>query len=379
MFTQSFTHHTRFGFALIMAVLIGLPAASALADKSDNNGKSDQGKHSARSAQTQTPRSNSQAGQSDKGRAYQSNDQATNRQDSGSRWNSGSRPATNSGKSSTYQPLDNRRTATAPDTNYTRPGNQRDNNRTATAPDTNYGRNYNPGPNVGKRSGDVSINTRINVNNRDQANRPKGYTPPTYRGGQYYYSTRPSNTGYRYGHWVFNNYDPAFNRRSAYFYFGFFPYMETVRIHIAPYLTISYVKRTTGNYRNGYYLSSNTELDYALSDIRDAWLNGRADLIGRHISSYQTIAVLLDGSYDYSLDASDYNDMTADAIDKIQTVSFTWQETRERANGDFTAFGKHVYRDDSGRTKTVYVSYTLRRDGGDYTIVEVGSSDRPLY
>ena len=55
MFTQSFTHHTRFGFALMMAVLIGLPAASALADKSDNNGKSDQGKHSARSAQTQTP------------------------------------------------------------------------------------------------------------------------------------------------------------------------------------------------------------------------------------------------------------------------------------------------------------------------------------
>ena len=199
-----------------------------------------------------------------------------------------------------------------------------------------------------QESADISINTRTNVNNRDHVNSPKGYTPPVYRGGQYYYSTRPGNIGYHYGYWVFNNYNPAFNCRSAYFYLGFFPYMETVRIHIAPYITMIYIQRPMGSLQQRVLPVEKCELansDYALSDIQNAWLDGRADLITNHMDSGQTIAVLLDGNYDYSLTATDYYDMTADAIDKIQTVSFTWQETRERTNGDFTAFGKHAYRD----------------------------------
>ncbi|MCX6343865.1 MAG: hypothetical protein NT018_02180 [Armatimonadetes bacterium] len=70
--------------------------------------------------------------------------------------------------------------------------------------------------------------------------------------------------------------------------------------------------------------------------------------------------------------------MTYDAVDQIQTISFTWESIRQHINGNYTAFGRHTYRDTSGTTKTVYVSYTLRRIGSNYDIVEVGSSSLHL-
>jgi hypothetical protein len=132
---------------------------------------------------------------------------------------------------------------------------------------------------------------------------------------------------------------------------------------------------------DGYYLNRHlsSELDDTLSDIRKAWIDGRPDLIKDHVNSSGEIAILLDGSYDYSVNPDDYMQMTSDAIDQMQTVSFTWQSVRRRSDGDYTAYAKHTYRDDSGDRKTVYVSYTLERDGGEYVIDEVGSSSSPLF
>lgn len=181
-----------------------------------------------------------------------------------------------------------------------------------------------------------------------------------------------------YGYWAFN-YDPGFCRPSIYFYYGYFPYVQVARLYIAPYVSVSYYSRPVV-IDDGYYLArrDTVGLDNALSDIRNAWLGGRFDLIKDHVSTGEKIAVLLDGKYDYSVDADDYIKMTSDAVDQIQTISFTWETTRQRTDGDYTAFGKHIYRDSSGTTKTVYVSYTLSRIGGDYIIVEVGSSASPL-
>jgi hypothetical protein len=157
--------------------------------------------------------------------------------------------------------------------------------------------------------------------------------------------------------------------------------MDTVRIHVGSYNKVGYYGRPIvfGD-DDDYYLASrvNNELDYTLSDIRKSWLDGRADLIDKHIDDDQRIAVLLDGKYDYSIEARDYIQMTADAIDATQTVNFTWESVRRRTDGYYTAFGKHTYRDSERDTKIVYVSYTLRKTSGVYYIAEVGSSNRPL-
>ena len=411
MSTRSFSHLI---LAALIAVLFGVLASGALAAKNDN-GKSDPGKRSAPAtrwggisnpAPTQDNRSDSQPNASDKGRNYQVDTPAPGRQDSGSQPSWGAKPG-NSNKPSVDQPRVDQPRVGQPRVDQPRVGQPRVDQprvdlprvdqpsidrRPPVAPNTGnrgslamsdrgsnstYQRNTPVSPNAGKKSAYFSVNTRIDIN-RDY--RPKGYTPPVNRGGLYYYSSRPNYKPMHYAHWVFNNYDPGFNRRSAYFYFGFFPYLETARIHMAPYITVTYINRPVHIYSDGYYLSrgTNTDLGHALSDIRDAWLNGRADLIGDHVDNRQTIAVLLDGNYDYSLDAGDYAQMTNDAIDQVQTVSFTWQDVRERTNGDYTAFAKHTYRDDSGRTQTVYVSYTLHQIGREYVIVEVGSSDRAM-
>jgi hypothetical protein len=67
--------------------------------------------------------------------------------------------------------------------------------------------------------------------------------------------------------------------------------------------------------------------------------------------------------------------MTTDAIEQMDTVGFMWNSVRQRTNGDYTAFAKHTYANDSGLQKSVYVSYTLDKY---YNITEAGSSESPL-
>lgn len=181
-----------------------------------------------------------------------------------------------------------------------------------------------------------------------------------------------------YRYWGFNAFDTNY-LPSLYFYYGNYPYLNRSRIRVLPYVTVNNYVETTYFYGGEYYLSSSRrDVDNALSDIKYAWIQQRDDLIDRHLMRGQMIAVLLDGRYDYSVDPVDYLDMTSDAIYDIQTISFNWESVKRRANGEYTAFGKHIYRDYDGINRTVYVSYTLKKIGREYIIVEVGSSNRYL-
>lgn len=206
----------------------------------------------------------------------------------------------------------------------------------------------------------------------------RSFRPPVFKNGFYHYSERPQYKPSRYGYWVFNYDDSYYCRRSAYYYYGYFPYLQITRIITAPYSRVNYYN---GFAIGDYYLSNNRyyEVDDALRDVREAWISRRPDLIENHININRNIAVLLDGEYDYSINSTDYAEMTADAIDEIRTINFTWQGLRQRADGCFTAFGVHQYYDYYGTPKTVYVSYTFERIRGYCYIVEVGSSVNSLF
>jgi len=205
---------------------------------------------------------------------------------------------------------------------------------------------------------------------------PNNYVPPTYRQGSYYYPTAYHTRPCSYGYWAFD-YAPGFSYRSVYFSFGLFPYVQVTRISDRSYTSISYVSEPL--YSNGTYYNNSRydRLDEALADIRSAWVSGRFDLIEPHVRAGQTIAILLDGQYDYTISSDDYLSMTGDAIGDLDTASFVWDNVREGRNGMVTAFGEHSYRS-SDQTRTVYVSYTLQKSGSHYYITEVGSSDNPL-
>jgi len=206
---------------------------------------------------------------------------------------------------------------------------------------------------------------------------PRGYTPPTYRQGHFHYSTAYCPRPCSYGYWAFDYY-PGFSWKSVYFHFGYFPYVQVSRVTEVTYVNVTYV--TEPLYVSGgtyYYNSRYAGLDLALADVRSAWVGARFDLIERHVRLGSTIAILLDGEYDYSITADDYLSMTRDALIDLDTISFVWDKVRERQDGTVTAYGEHrFYSSDVART--VYVTYTLRRIGGDYYVTEIGSSSSPL-
>jgi len=180
---------------------------------------------------------------------------------------------------------------------------------------------------------------------------------------------------------VFNRYDPFFTRYSIYFHYGYFPYIAYSRIHTRPYVILAYYSSPLVLYNDGYYYSGYRYdgLNETISDIRYAWLNGRLDLIKDHVDIGGSIDVLRDGRYDYTVNSDDYLDMTADAMGETDTISFTWERVRRSYNDDFTAYGRHEFRDIDGDRRVVYVSYTLERIGGDYVITEVGTSKSRRY
>lgn len=212
-----------------------------------------------------------------------------------------------------------------------------------------------------------------------------GYRRPDFRDGSYYYDSRPKDRGYRYGHWVFATQDLNYSRKSVYFNYGSFPYVEATSVSVQPYHEVVYLPSPVV-IEDRYYLERNktTGLDAALRDIRKAWVDGRTDSITKHVGLEDNIAVLLNGKYNYSIVGDDYLKMTADAVSQIYTTSFTWLETKERNDGDYTAFARHCYLESSGERrsyldpsgvpKTVDVSYTLHRTDKNFCIVEVGSS-----
>ena len=153
----------------------------------------------------------------------------------------------------------------------------------------------------------------------------------------------------------------------------------------------------------------------AFADIERAWTDGNFGLLKNHLRSSDTkVSVFLSSKYKYSLDSSDFGQITRDAFDRLDTVSFRFTRLRKAKNGDVTAYGKHVYRvtsgddktagtasdntvpfdsssdgsapsadttvdnDPVGNAKTVYVSYTLRHGDDGWYITAVDSASDPL-
>ncbi len=145
----------------------------------------------------------------------------------------------------------------------------------------------------------------------------------------------------------------------------------------------------------------------AFADIEKAWNDGNIALLRKHLRDSDTkIAVSLKSKYRYSIASDDFEQITKDALDRLNTVSFKFKGLRKAKNGDVTAYAVHTYRgagddsgtgandgavvpfdtdkpnmetqDDTGEAKTVYVSYTLRKHNDMWYIIAVDSSTTPL-
>jgi hypothetical protein len=174
----------------------------------------------------------------------------------------------------------------------------------------------------------------------------------------------------------------------AFYYNGFYPSVYTYwgwspawiypeRVYYAP---ADYVYWPTTPYR---YYPSSSSLDYegarrAIEDVRQAWFESRIDSLAYHLTDQMDIQVYLDGEYQYTTSTADYYAMTVDTMATTNTVSLDFNNPIWISSAEVFYTGQHVFNDPDGNQQTVYVSYRLRRLGGEWYIVAIGSSLQPI-
>lgn len=112
----------------------------------------------------------------------------------------------------------------------------------------------------------------------------------------------------------------------------------------------------------------------AIDDLTEAFQGGNIDGLVTLIDPNTSIAVYLNGHYQYSISASDYIDLSRDAIQSMHTVGFSLTYLHQRAPGVFSVAGKHSYQDQNGQTQTTWESFVLQDISGQWTLTQVGTA-----
>ena len=197
------------------------------------------------------------------------------------------------------------------------------------------------------------------------------------------------------GRFHYPYYWPSYNSVTVYqspfgFYFGVCaPFILRAHTHHVPPVVV-YVDipvysgdtcrgyepiRREDNFSNlDYLMQREPGLASAVDDLREAFARGNIDSLVTLTDPNTKIAVFLKGKYEYSLDSNDYLDMTRDAFQTTQTISFDMTRIHERAAGVYVVSGEHTYVDPSGRARKVYVSFVIEEIRGVWTLTQVGTA-----
>ncbi|MFB3882183.1 MAG: hypothetical protein ACE149_13030 [Armatimonadota bacterium] len=165
---------------------------------------------------------------------------------------------------------------------------------------------------------------------------------------------------------------------AVYHYWGWSPgWVYPERCYYAPteYL---YAPVSPYRYYGSGYRVDERGADAALGDIRRAWYDSDITSLAYHLTDDVDIRVYFDGEYQYSTTTEDYYTMTVDAMATTQTVTLTFSDPIWLSSHEFFVTGRHVFYDPDGGKQTVYLSYRMRKLGGDWYIVSVGSSLEPI-
>ena len=123
----------------------------------------------------------------------------------------------------------------------------------------------------------------------------------------------------------------------------------------------------------GYDYDSASPLDYAVDDIQKMFERVDERALRRLLPYNDRVAIFIDGEYSYSMEPDDFEKFMLDNIDNTRTVRY--EITRvERRGREAQVEARHEYEDPWGRRTTVYHSYRLELDRGNYVITRFGTS-----
>jgi hypothetical protein len=131
---------------------------------------------------------------------------------------------------------------------------------------------------------------------------------------------------------------------------------------------------------NDYYLHrkpgaapKDAGLTEAIADITAAFRTGDTRRLEKHIDRAGTVTVQSLGRSRQQLAASDYLQMTGEALKVMKTSRYTLDKVEPASNGSYLVFGTHVIRGEDGGEKTFNVGFVLEKKGENWLIKEVSA------
>lgn len=362
--------------------------SSSRSDSHSSNSDSSSGSHSSNS-QSDSHNSNQQSN----ARSSNSQSDSHNSNQSSSRSSSSSssdRPGVSNRSSSSQSDLDSRynvRRYESPyssprsglDQQYRAPGSRIDTKR----PTPTYRKDYADIGDIWKnRQESRSKSSDHRWDTRRDNDRPSLYYDRPYDRN---WRTQSYHSPFRYRYYSYD-YRPRDCYPSLYcYYYDYFPpYVSCDRVFISArwHSPRIYIEIPIFIYQrqSDYYLKDQVDrqLWAVLRDIQRGWEISDPELVMRHAKRDGPIDVFMKDEYTYSVDWPDYYDMTRDAMSVIRTRSFDFDRVTRRDKDFYVAHGRHTYADESGLLKTVYISYTFERNGGQWYIIGLGSSTMPI-
>lgn len=196
------------------------------------------------------------------------------------------------------------------------------------------------------------------------------------------------------GHYSYTGYRPTYTRNTSFispfgFYFGVcVPFISSSDCRVYP-PAVSFIdepiyngaiftrfnNRGDDNLIDDPYLNQNYPgLGNALDELNETFQAGNIDGMVALIDPNTYIAIYQRGQYKYSISATNYVDLTRDALQSTQTLQFQLTYLHQRSPQAFSVSGRHTYRDGYGNTQTMWVSFVLEDMGGQWTLTQVETS-----
>lgn len=136
-------------------------------------------------------------------------------------------------------------------------------------------------------------------------------------------------------------------------------------------------RRYNYSYNSGWgYGSYNNrgDLDYAIDDLRDAFLNMDRRALTRLIPRDGRVDIFASNRYDYSLDADEFYNLMLDGIYNADTKRYEIVSVETYRN-EAEVVARHEFTDPWGRRSSVYHWYRMEESRKGYVITRFGTSD----
>ncbi len=115
-------------------------------------------------------------------------------------------------------------------------------------------------------------------------------------------------------------------------------------------------------------------LSLAVRDITESWRTGDVEPLSKHLLRKTRLAIILNGNYQYSMDAGDFLSLTRTALSSASDLQFISDHLIRKSDKTFVLTGRHLFKDKSGEDRTVYFSYVLQLSGDIYLISQLSTA-----